>query len=352
MAYQRQRKGWRSRRWWSALTLAAILCLEPAGFALARAGEAVAFSIAPTMDRELDEALITSANLPTLLAGEAVGGPSSATWPSVITTEAGRLADILRTFGYLDGRIETDTTQAPMSISFRPVPGPLYRIGLFQVSGISDRGTAAEARGVIDAAVGAPARADVLSGVAEKILRQVRNQGYARAQIALDLQTDTATSTALASLSVTPGPKVRLGPISFYGAVATDPRLLSGLHPFPVGSDYKPGALEALRIAVENLPLVRRARVELEDQTDANGLVPVRVTIVERADPSRLASLKLAGGVALIVALAALSLRQWVQTASRRWPSLQVIQSLDLAVLVVLIAGLALVLARARSFMQ
>jgi hypothetical protein len=313
--------------------------------------EAVAVSVQPTLDREIDAALAASTNVQVLFSGETAPDPSSPEWAAALATERGRLAVVLRALGYLDARIDVIESAAPASVRFRPVTGPLYRIALIEVAGVSGLGDEGQIHDIINSAIGEPPRGDVLTRVTTMIRQRIRDSAYPYAEVAHEMEVDRPTATVFVRLSVSLGTKVRLGRISYEGAKATDPLMLERLHPFSVGTPYTQGALEALRVAVEGLPLVRRARVELEDGTDANGLVPVRVTIAERADPARLGHLKLAGSVALVVALAALSLRQWVQIGQRR-PSVQVVQSIDLAVLVLLITALALVLERALSFLE
>jgi outer membrane translocation and assembly module TamA len=315
--------------------------------------ETVSVSIEPIADPEVDQALIAGVNLPTLFSAEAALDPSSEAWSTALATEQNRLTAVLRSFGYLAGRVELVETPAPTEVHFRPVPGPLYRIAVIQITGVSGLGGAqdqAEIQRLVSTAIGEAPRGDILTRMAGSALWQVRNLSYPYARVLeSELEADAATATASVRLAIEPGPEVKLGEVTYYGAREIDAQHLARLQPISIGDPYSPEAMEAFRLVLEDLPLVRSARVDIAEEVDASGRVPVRVMIVEREDPARLGHLKLAGIAALVSALAAIAVRQAVQTGYRgQRPLLH--GHLNLAVLVLLIVVLALVVERAIKF--
>lgn len=332
-----------------------LFCLLMA-FGLPASAQEPLFTVEPTGHGELDRALLGGLNLPALHAAGAMGEPGSDQWIAAVAIERKRLGEMVRSFGYLTGRMELKegagaAQGAPdpaSAVRMLPVPGPIFRIGAIQVAGLGgadfDR-LVAEILQRTGQGVGVIAGEPQVSSLTEGIVRTVRGGSFPHARLARrELLPDPDTGTATLRLEIDTGPMLRLGPVIVRGTNATGPEMVEALAPFSPGDPYDPAVIEAYRVALVATPRLRRARVEIDEQIDT-GLAPVIVSVVEEPDPLRLDYLKVPGLVALGLTLALLASRQIVIAAAPRRQS-QVVQGFDIAVLALLILGAALVLKR------
>lgn len=339
----------------AVVALSLLFCLLMV-FGLPASAQEPLFTVEPTGHEQLDRALVDRLNLPALHAAGAMGEPGSDQWIAAVEIERKRLGEMVRSFGYLAGRMEVvqgagaaQGAPEPASVvRMLPVPGPVFRIGAIQVSGLggaeSDR-LVAEIRQRAGQDVGLIAAEPLVSSLTGGIVRTVRGGSFPHARLAgWELLPDPDTGTATLRLAIDTGPMLRLGPVIVRGANASGPEMVKALAPFSPGDPYDPAVIEAYRAALVATPQVRRARVEIDEQIDT-GLAPVIVSVVEEPDPLRLDYLKVPGLVALGLTLAVLASRQIVIAAvPQRQP--RMVQGFDIAVLVLLILGTALVLKR------
>jgi hypothetical protein len=316
------------------------------------AAEDIAIEIQPTKDAEVDLALRDALNLPILISGGAAPTDhASAEWGALIEVEQERLSGVLQSFGYLQGRIRLTFVESPGLLQLATDPGPLFRIAAIQVVGIDEKTPdplAAGIHGQLASAIGAAARGDVLSDLADGVLSQAHNNSFPFAKLEAEITADSVTETALIRFAIELGPFARWGAVTFDGRSSTI-ETLSRKVTFAPGDPYDPQKIRNLEAAADDVPLLRRASVDLADHVDADGLVSVNVSVSQNVDPAILAGQKLAGIAALGVALAILSIRQFY-LATRRSPGGPLIMGLDIATLVLVVVALTLVAQRVMAF--
>lgn len=325
-------------------------------FGLPATAQEPLFKVEPTGHQELDRVLLDGLNLPALHAAGVMGEPGSDQWMAAVEIERKRLGEVVRSFGYLAGRMELieeaggaqGAPEPASAIRMLPVPGPLFRIGAIQVAELDGADFDRLAAEILQRAgqdVGVIAAEPQVSSLTEGIVRTVRGGSFPHARLAgWELLPDPETGTATLRLSIDMGPMLRLGPVIVRGTNTTGPEMVEALAPFSPGDPYDPAVIEAYRAALVATPQVRRARVEINEQIDT-GLAPVIVSVVEEPDPLRLDYLKVPGLVALGLTLAVLASRQIVIAAAPRRQT-RMVQGFDIAMLVLLILGTALVLKR------
>lgn len=325
-------------------------------FGLPAGAQEPLFTVEPTGREELDRALLEGLNLPALHAAGALGEPGSDQWIAAVEIERKRLGEVVRSFGYLAGRMELiggvgaaqGAPQLASAVRMLPVPGPVFRVGAIQVAGLGGADVDRLVAEILQRAgqgVGVIAGEPQISSLTEGIVRTVRSGSFPHARLAgWELLPDPATDTATLRLAIDTGPMLRLGPVIVRGSNAIGPEMAKVLAPFSPGDPYDPAVIEAYRAALVATPQVRRARVEIDEQIET-GLAPVIVSVVEEPDPLRLNYLKVPGLVALGLTLALLASRQIVIAAAPPRQT-RVVQGLDIALLVLLILGAALVLKR------
>ena len=291
-------------------------------------------SLAP----ELHSALSQSLNLPALTSGGS------------LDREARRLTELVRAFGYLDGKVRIEQSADVLAVNVQP--GPLYLIGSIQIPGLGGTqrpALQADIHDLIVANVGTAARADIISRLAREVVWRARSASFALAHgNGTDIVADPITETAALTIRTTTGPPIEFGDVTFDSDGIIDPAVLYPQVPFSTGDAYSPVAIEALDTALADLPLLRQRRIELLPVADER--VTVAVTLRTRADLGMLGHRKAIGILMLGLALLAIGLRQLaLETGFLAWsPPVRLVS--DATIAMTLIGALALSAERALAF--
>jgi outer membrane protein assembly factor BamA len=159
--------------------------------------------IPATVTPDLRAALLMSLNLPALTADAAA-----------MAREEGRLTELVRDLGYLDGSVDITRGQGSETFDLDVEAGPLYRIGSIQVIGLDGVAPAPLQAGIHDliaTTVGMPARADIVSQLASDMVWRARSAAFAMAAAEIaDLATDPSETAAL-TIRLTLGAPHRIG---------------------------------------------------------------------------------------------------------------------------------------------
>ncbi|MBB6464444.1 outer membrane translocation and assembly module TamA [Aminobacter lissarensis] len=305
-----------------------------------------------TLDGVLRAALNTT-ELERAAEGKAQG------WQPVVEAERLRLEELMRGQGYLEARVEMSASTveagAPEKVILKPLPGPLFRVGMVEVDGLDGVATDAVrddvSRQMMEAA-GRPARGDLLATLEDEVLWRLRTASFPFVHVT-DRQLSPIPGQALARVRIVvdPGSPATFGAVTYSGLVGLKEEELNRLQPFTQGDPYDPEALDRFREALLAHPSVKAARLRLPDAVDAGGQLQLRAELEEgqvRSDEA--AGTYRTGLVAAASAIAALAIRQ-VSVASlrsgrSRWPLwLEVVPVLLLAAAFYLIAQRMLLLA-------
>ena len=164
--------------------------------------------------------------------------------------------------------------------------GPRYRIG-----DVAIRPPTAQAslpaidRAKLGLAPGDPADASAILEAQDKLITELRKEGYALASIKRDVVVNHATREATVTFVAETGPLARMGPVRFSGTDKVDTVWLQRRVPFKEGEPYDPTKVEALRGRLTSLGVFNAVRIKPAATLDASGELPFDVELTDR--PSR-----------------------------------------------------------------
>lgn len=281
-----------------AVTLAALLLIAPGGTAEARTGNiALVVSGDEQMQADLKE-LLERFEKDQPLSGDSLGLLQGA------QAALARVNTALRSRGYYDATIAATVDGRPItepgaldaidarpesetvSFAFNVATGPRYRI-----ADVAIRPPTAQAslpaidRAELGLASGDPADATAILEAQDKLITELRKQGYALASIKRDVVVNHATREATVTFIAETGPLARMGPVRFSGTDEVDTVWLQRRVPFKEGEPYDPTKVDALRGKLTSLGVFNAVRVKPATTLDANGELPIDVELTDR--PSR-----------------------------------------------------------------
>ena len=217
----------------------------------------------------------------------------------------GRLRSALRSRGYYDASIEAQVAgksigdgtaldaidarpdNEPVTFSFKVATGPRYRIGDVIVRPPqSQTSLPVIDRATLGLAPGDPADAAAVLAAQEKLLTELRKEGYALARIGRDAVVNHATQEMTVAFTVETGPQARLGPVRFSGSEKVDMVWLQRRVPFKAGEPYDPSKVDALRGKLTSLGVFNSVRIAQATKLDENGELPIDVQLTDRLQRS------------------------------------------------------------------
>jgi translocation and assembly module TamA len=197
-----------------------------------------------------------------------------------------RLQQALRSRGHYAASIdvEVDNGTPPARVVFEVDPGPLYQLGEVSIEAVPPTtDVRLPSPGELGLASGAPAASRaILDGEAE-LLRRVRAQAFALAELGeRRAVVDHDTRTMDLTLRVQPGPKVRFGPIEVAGLNEVEKDFVLGRLPWEPGELITPERVDQGRQNLLDSQLFSTVRIDLGDAPDAEGRLPVTIHLAER----------------------------------------------------------------------
>jgi translocation and assembly module TamA len=280
------------------VTLVALLVMASGGTAEARTAKiALVVSGDEQMQADLKE-LVERFEKDQPLSGDSLGLLQGA------QAALARINTALRSRGYydatmtatVDGRpiaeagaidaIDARPENEPISFAFNIATGPRYRIG-----DVAIRPPTAQAslpaidRAKLGLAPGDPADASAILEAQDKLITELRKEGYALASIKRDVVVNHATREATVTFVAETGPLARMGPVRFSGTDKVDTVWLQRRVPFKEGEPYDPTKVDALRGKLTSLGVFNAVRIKPATALDANGELPIDVELTDR--PSR-----------------------------------------------------------------
>ncbi|MBY0322739.1 MAG: autotransporter assembly complex protein TamA [Reyranella sp.] len=281
------------------VALAALLAMAPGGSADARTAKiALVVSGDEQMQADLKE-LVERFEKDQPLSGDSLGLLQGA------QAAAARINTALRSRGYydatikatVDGRpiaepgaldaIDARPDNEPTSFAFDITTGPRYR-----VADVAIRPPNAETslpgidRAKLGLSPGDPADASAILEAQDKLITELRKQGYALASIKRDVVVNHATREATVTFVAETGPMARMGPVRFSGSDKVDMAWLQRRVPFKEGDPYDPAKVEAMRGKLTSLGVFNSVRIKPAATLDANGELPFDVELTDRLSRS------------------------------------------------------------------
>ncbi len=256
--------------------------------------------LAPVENEDLAEVLEASSNLIGLQDEPPPGLPGLARRAA---DDAERLRAVLRSFGYYAGIVDIRIggfapddprlferagqfgPETPVPVRIEVEPGPQYTVSQLEIGGPGGAPLPVEIdREVLGLAIGDPARAEAVLTAQERVIAQIRLGGHPFARLAeRQAVVDHATRHMLLEFAFEPGPYATLGPVTFEGLERTREAFLQRRVPFEVGDPYSPEEIDALRADLASLGVFSSIRIDPADTLNAEGGLPITVTLAERA---------------------------------------------------------------------
>ncbi len=251
-------------------------------------------TIEPTGDATIDQGVKASATLVSLRDTAPVGGFALL---ARARADAVRFVTVLNSQGYYDGTVtitvaghKWDDPALPELLDATPqgtsVPvvvsmttGPLYRIGKIELTG----NVPPAAQAAFGLQPGAPARAADVLAARDSLLANLHNSGYALAKVAEpEALLRPPTQTLDIVIAVDAGPAVALGPIAISGLEQTNEAFIVNRLLLHQGDQFSTDKIEAARQDLASLGIFSSVRIEPATALDAQGQLPLQVTVVER----------------------------------------------------------------------
>lgn len=202
-----------------------------------------------------------------------------------------RFAAAAHSLGYYDAGFDAELRpggpDAGPEVVVVASPGAMYRIASVEIRAVDDR---ASGIGVglpqqrIGLAPGDPARAAEVVKAEASVLRLLHERGHPLAKtgdrtVLIDRDAKTMTVT----LRYEPGPAARFGPVQVAGAQTIDPTFVLRRLPWTFGETADIRKIEEGRRSLSATGVFDSAGVRFGDAVGAEGLIPVEVTLRERA---------------------------------------------------------------------
>lgn len=180
--------------------------------------------------------------------------------------------------------IDARAPDAPVSFHFSVVTGPRYRIGDIAIRPPDAQvSLPAIDRAELGLAPGDPADAAAVIAAQEKLLTELRKQGYALAAIKdREAVVNHATNEMTVTFVVAPGPLAHMGPVRFSGDTRVDTTWLQRRVPFKEGELYDPAKVEALRGKLTSLGTFNSVSIRPATELNAQGELPINVNLTDR----------------------------------------------------------------------
>jgi translocation and assembly module TamA len=252
-------------------------------------------TITPTGIAPLDSALQASSTLVSLRTIAPVG-------PFALIgraqDDAARFATALHSFGYYDGQVQMRIAgrapgdpglvqaldQAPAGAAVAVVAtmqlGQLFHLRHVTIDGAVPADVRARLAPV---APGAPAVAADVLAAQQRLLSQLRDDGYALARVDAPLAVETPGEHVLdITYKVTAGPRVDLGPIALNGQGDVHEGFIRRRLLVHQGEQFNPDKIEAARQDLASTGVFSSVRVGLPDHVDAQGQLPVAFDFTDR----------------------------------------------------------------------
>jgi len=199
-----------------------------------------------------------------------------------------RFREALRSEGFyastLDLRI--DETARPVAVVAEIDPGNSYLLADYQVVYVgapAPEPALPEALADLGLELGALARAPDIVGAERQLLRDLKDNGHPLARIVERRSlVDHAQATMTVTLNVDAGPYARFGPVVLQGLENVEEDYPRRLLPWTEGEPYDQRLVEEARQALSATELFDSVTIDLAETVDAQGLLPMTITLVER----------------------------------------------------------------------
>ena len=199
-----------------------------------------------------------------------------------------RFETAANSLGYYDASFTVDikpgVEPSTFVVTVQSDPGPLYTISEITIEPVGH-----EIGGVeiptkrLGIALGDPAKSGPVLAAEGNIVRFLQENGRPLAKsVDRKVLVDHRTQNMQVTYQIDPGPPARFGPVSVAGATQVDPTFILRRLPWTYGDKANVQELEAGRDALIASGVFSSATVSFAEEVEADGLLPVVVTVTER----------------------------------------------------------------------
>jgi translocation and assembly module TamA len=276
-----------------ALLIVAIPLLG-LGDAIAADPQPYAVTLQSTGNKALDGALHDASSLISLQDKTPVGGFALV---ERARQDVDRFQTVLQSYGYYAAKVELTIAGHPISDPTLPdIIGRLpaqpkadvaasFALGTqFQLGQVSIHGSVpTDAGEKLGLHSGAPAVAADVLAARDRLLSAIRDDGYPLARVDLPPVTlRPADHLVDVAFDAATGPRADLGPIHINGLQAMHEDFVRRRLLIHQGEQFSPGAIDAARQDLMSLGVFSAVRMEAAGRLDAQGNLPITVTVSER----------------------------------------------------------------------
>ena len=217
--------------------------------------------------------------------------PSRAGLRRRVDDDLERFEAAARALGYYDAVFDAEIRPAaaasePSVVTVVADPGVAYTVAALEIRGVDESAPAIGGdlpRERIGLEVGAQARSAEVIAAEAAVLRLLQERGHPLASsgdrtVLIDRDAKTMTVT----FRVDPGPRARFGPVTVNGAETVDPGFVLRRLPWRFGETADVRQIEGGRRNLAATGVFDTVGVRFGETVDAEGLIPVEVTVVER----------------------------------------------------------------------
>jgi translocation and assembly module TamA len=218
--------------------------------------------------------------------------PTTAALRRRVEADLPQLEAVLDSFGYYGAQIsyeigdyEVATEATPARVTLLVTPGPLYRIGDYNVIGpspaLSDGSVHVDAA-ALGVTRGAPAEARAIVQSQARLLGVFARQAHPLARITgQNIVVDHAAQSVAVNLTVDLGPEAKFGEVTIEGLETVGRDFVLARLPWRYGAPFDADLVDQARRALRETGLFASVAIELADAVDAEGRLPIIVRLAE-----------------------------------------------------------------------
>ena len=198
--------------------------------------------------------------------------------------DVARLTEVLRSQGFYAATVATRVEAGePAVVHVTVDPGPVYVLADYTVVYVGNPadGLPADMEG-LDLHAGMPAKATPVDAAQHRLLRQLAERGRPLATVAdRRVLVDHKDATMVVTLTVDPGPPAAFSTVSFRGLSEVAGDYVARFVVWQPGEPYDSGKVDDLRARLAATDLFESVSVEPAAAVEADGGLPLTVTVAE-----------------------------------------------------------------------
>jgi translocation and assembly module TamA len=198
-----------------------------------------------------------------------------------------RLTEALDSLGYYGATVgyDVDSSLSPVRVTLRIEPGEPYRLSGYHISGDNPglaNGSIRIAPDTIGLQPGMVAAAKPVVEGEQRLLAALAAQAYPLARVVdRKVVVDHAARSMTVNWQVDTGPYARFGDVTIEGLQSVDRDFLLARLPWESGQPFDGGKVDAGRRALIDTRLFSSVKIGYANALDADGRLPMTVTVVE-----------------------------------------------------------------------